>query len=441
MTSMLRVSIISAVIAICLSLCGCKQQAEMQETKPLAATVPVEAVCVVKADIDATLKMADCKSQGGKIELTPELRKLLRDWDGLPLLEACAAEGSRLDLTEAYWIDLGHGHVPVITALLKQPTEDQGDMQSECLNDGLAWLSDGRQAWLSLADEQTLAATVDSILVKAENLNMLSAEGVEPQFFARPSSIIVMSRGQAVANPLGDDFDAMLASIDVHDRSIAMQARFVCEGQWVDATSLMQPIDAAAAFADQPPGCVAVGAAGITSKVISNTLSTIYSNRQDCRLTLSVFARSLHIKGTASLAVAPGGRAETLCDFNSRHWDARLNLPINGNPVKALDLADRIMSDNSYAEADSQFLYLSTYEPGTYESQTNFAPSLEPGCRLAVAARIPYKSETMKALRLRAGYSIDLQADSSLRLSLRLLGPADYILPALIEDLPDGIHL
>lgn len=419
---------------LALWLCSC-HKAEPDEVKPLAATVPVGAGVIVKADIDAVLKMADCRSEGGKIELTPELRELFRGWKYLPLLEACAAQGWRLDLNEAYWIELGEGHEPVVTALLKGQSEIGDEMQSDCLDGGVAWLSDGRQAWLSLADGPSLAATVDKALVMADSLNLLTGEGIEADFFAKPSTIRAMHRSDNIVNPLGDAFDAAFVSIDVRDRSIATLARFASEGHWVDATSLMLPIDAEAAYADQPPGSVFAAAAGVTTNSVCRVLSAMPGLRFDRRFTLSIYARILAVNGTASLAMAPGGRAETIRDFSLPHWDVRLNIPIQGDPVKALDFADRYLPDYFYAEADSQYLYASTYEPGAYESRSDFAPALVPGYRMAAMARIPYQSETMKALRLRSGYSVDFQADSALHLNIRLLGPAEYILPAIIEDL------
>lgn len=419
---------------LALWLCGCRK-ADPEEPKPLAATVPIEARTIVQADIDALLKMADCSSEGGRIVFTPELRNLLAGWEYLRLLEACATEGDRLDLSEAYWIDLGDGHLPLITARLKQQSEKQDGMHVDTIASGVVCLSDGRQAWMSLADEPALSATVDSILARADTLNLLNSKGIEAEFFTQHSSIKAMCRGENIVNPLGDAFDAVFTSIDVRDRAIAAQVRFASSGLWVDATSLMQPIDAESAFADQPPGCVLVACAGVTTNSVCRVLSALPGLRFDRRFTLSIYARILAVNGTASLAISPGGRAETIRDFNLRHWDARLNMPIQGDPVKALDFADRYIPDYCYAEADSQYLYASTYEPGIYDSSSSLMPTLEQGCRLAISARIPYQSETMKAFRLRAGYTIDFQADSSLRLNLRLLGPADYILPALIEDI------
>ncbi|MDE7376593.1 MAG: hypothetical protein K2N16_07075 [Muribaculaceae bacterium] len=428
---MKRLFLIFPLLAVLVIAC---RKPEPEIVKPLGATVPIEARAIVKVDLDAVLKMADCRSEGGRIELTPELSRLLRRWYGLPLLQACAAEGWRLDLKEAYWIDLGEGHQPVVTAMLKRQDLDQDEVLVDSLADGVAWLSDGRQAWLSLADGPELASTVDSILAKADSLNLLAAKGIDGEFFARPSTIKAVRRGENMANPIGDAFDAVYFGVDVRDRSISAQVRLASAGQWVDATSLMQPIDADAAFSDQPPGCVLVAAAGLTTNSVCRSLSAIPDLRFDRRFTLSIYARILAVNGTASLAMAPGGRAETIRNFDLRNWDVRFNLPIQGDPVKALDFADRYLPDYCYAEADSQYLYASTYEPGTYEPRSDFAPALAPGC-LAVMVRIPYQSETMKALRLKSGYSIDFQADSALRLNVRLLGPAEYILPALITDL------
>lgn len=419
---------------LALWLCSC-HKAEPDEVKPLAATVPVGAKAIVKADIDVVLKMADCRSEGGKIELTPELRKLFRGWEYLPLLEACAAQGSRLDLSEVYWIDLGGVYKPVITARLRQLSEHKDEKRADSVAGGVTCLSDGRQAWLSMADALELAATVDTILVRADSLNLLDDKGIVADFFAQQSTVRAIRRSDNIVNPMGDAFDAVFVSLDVRDRVVAAHARFASAGQWVDATSLMQPIDAETAFAEQPPGCVFAVAAGVTTNSVCRVLSAMPGLRFDRRFTLSIYARILAINGTASLAMAPGGRAETIRDFNLKHWDVRLNMPIKGDPVKALDFADRYLPDYFYAEADSQYLYASTYEPGAYRQHSDFTPALAQGCRLAVMARIPYQSETMKALRLRSGYSVDFQADSALHLNLRLLGPDEYILPTLIEDL------
>lgn len=419
---------------LALWLCACRQP-QPEAPEPLAATVPAEAREVVRADLDALLKMADCPSQGGSIALTPELGRLLDGWEYLPLLEACAARGDRLDLSEAYWIDLGDGHDALITAMLKHPADEPADMTADSAGAGVAWLSDGRQAWMSLADGDALAATVDSVLARAKVLNLFDSKGITADFFTLRRTVAAMRRGENTANPLGDAYDAAYVSVDVRDRAIAAEVRFAGGGRWVDATSLMQPIDPEDAFASQPPGCVLAAAAGVNPNSLCRALSAMPGLRFDRRFTLSLFVRILGVKGTLSLAMAPGGRAETIRDFNLRHWDARLNMPINGDPVRALDFADRYLPPYCYAEADSQWLYASTYEPGTYEPYTDLQPDIEPSCRVAVAVRIPYSSETMKALRLRSGYSLDIRADSAVRVNLRLLGPAEYLLPSLIEDL------
>lgn len=415
--------------------CACHRHQVAAPPQPLAATVPAHARVIAKSDLDAALKMADCRSHAGKIQLTPELRRLLARWPGLPLLEAAANAGDRLNLTEAYWIDLGEGFEPVLTALLRQPIDDQEEMQTDSLPGGIALLSDGRQAWLSMADAQALALTVDTIRTRAKERNMLSAQSIESEFFSQPSTLSAMAKGENVINPLGDAFDAVCVRVDVRDRAISAQARFASAGAWVDATSLMLPIDAEAALSDLPPGCVMVAAGGATVASICRLLSAIPGLPFDSRFTLSLYARMLAVNGTISLAAAPGGRAETIRDFSLRHWDCRLNIPLESDPVKALDFADSYLPEYLYVVADSQFLYASTYEPGSYDAYSDYSPEIAPTSRLALMARIPYRSETMKALRLRAGYSIDIQADSSVTLNLRVLGPADYILPTLISDL------
>lgn len=429
------------LICMILLLAACGSQ-QPDEPRPLAASVPTQARTIVKADLDAVLKMADCSSQGGKITLAPNLSELLDPWDGLPLLTACAADGDRLDLSKTYWIDLGEAHAPVITAMLRQPASVTADALVDSLSGGVMRLCDGRQAWLSMATGSELASMVDTILARANECNLLNSQGIEHEFFVQSSSILAMRRCPADdegaasrVNPLGDAYDAVFMSCDIHDRSIAALIRIASAGQWVDATSLMQPIDAETAFADQPPGSVLAAAAGVTTGSVCRVLSAIPGLRFDRRFTLSIYARILAVNGTATLAIAPGGRAETIRNFDLNNWDTRLTIPIQGDPVKALDFADRYLPANCYVEADSLCLYASTYEPGTYPSYDNLAPALDPGCRLAIAARIPYRSETMKALRLRSGYSLDIQADSAVRVNLRVLGPADYILPALLDDL------
>lgn len=415
-------------------ICACSKP-NAEPSAPLASTIPAQARMVARSDLDGLLKMADCRSQGGAITLTPELRSLLSSWPGLPLIEAAAADGARLDLAETYWIDLGEGFEPVLTAKLRHPAGDYEDMATDSMPSGVAWLCDGRQAWLSLSSAAELAATVDSILTRAGKDNLQYGQSIEHEHFAQPSALLAMAKGETLANPLGDAFDAVFVSVDVDDRSISAIARFANAGAWVDATNMMQPIDAQAALADLPPGCVFVAAAGATVNSICSLIAAIPGLRFDRRFTLSIYARMLSVNGTASLAVAPGGRAETIRDFSPRHWAARLNIPISGDPVKALDFADRYLPD-LYVEADSQGLYATTYEPGLYDLGADFLPDISPASRLALSARIPYQSETMKALRLRSGYAIDIQADSALRVDLRLLGPANYLLPTLIADLP-----
>lgn len=431
---MKRVFAILPLLVVLLCACHKPQPAEQ---KPLKATVPTEARAIIKADLDAALKMADCHSEGGKIELTADLRKLLSKWPNLPLLEACAAAGDRLDLTESYLIELDGQHPTVITALLKNPSEPQEEMTADTLPGGVAWLSDGRQAWLSMADASTLTATIEAIQASALERNLQDAEGIVTEFFSMLSTLTAVYKSDNVANPIGDAFDAVFISVDVRDRSIAAQARFASNGEWVDATSKMQNIDSQATLDNLPPGCVMLMAAGVTTNSVCSALSTLPGLRYDRRFTLSLYTRLMAVDGSLSLAVAPGGRAETIRDFDLRHWVARLNIPIQGNPDKALDFADRYLPDYCYAEADSQFLYASTYEPGLYDGAgyMDFSPTIPPASRIAVIARIPYQSETMKALNLSSGYSIDLQADSAIMLNVRVLGPANYILPTLIHDL------
>lgn len=431
---MKRVFAILPLLAVL--LCACHRPMP-EEEMPLKATVPTEAHTIVKADLDAVLKMADCDSEGGKIELTADLLKLLAKWPNLPLLEACAAAGDRLDLTESYLIEIDRHHPAVITALLRQPSERQEDMTADTLPGGVAWLSDGHQAWLSLSDISALANTVDLIQAKAIVHNLLEDEGIETDFFSQSSTLTAVYKTGNVANPIGDAFDAIFISIDVRDRSIAAQGRFASDGAWVDATSMMQDIDSQAALDNLPPGCVMLLAAGVTTNSVCRALSAMPWLRYDQRFTLSIYTRLMAVDGTLSLAAAPGGRAETIRDFDLRHWAARLNIPIQGSPDKALDFADQYIPDYCYAEADSQFLYASTYEPGIYEDAgyIDFSPAISTESRIALMARIPYQSETMKALNLSSGYSIDLQADSAVKLNVRILGPANYILPALIHDL------
>lgn len=445
-----RIKMILSVAMILATLVSCRNV--INRPNELEATVPLSSTIIVQTNLDALLKKAGCKSEMGVITLSDEMTKLLSvDSCFLNLISQCASHGNIIDLSELYLF----GQTPstlVGTARIKDDdfsrrtgnyavidSKQLGSIKLMSLGEGISMVVDEHQVWVAKMDSLTLAHTVDSIMNDARFASVATAENLH-NFFNNNVSVKIRCRLLGFSDLFGERFNEVYASANVTDRVVTLKAECASDGVKVNPFSDMLDIDSIAVVG-MPMGSVLSINFGLNHTLVGRLPLLMERISLKEKILLGMVAELIDENGgTFSIAIAPGGRTETLKRGGLSAWMLRLAIPAGKKGEAAAAIVNNFFSEDIYAESDSSYLQIWNYDPFLFEefyhTSTDMEISVQEGEKGALFINIPYRSEVMKAFNLKRGYSLKATfADSIASASLRILGPSTYILPSVIEDI------
>lgn len=433
----LMLTVVAAV-----ALTGCKGPRQ----RSLLDTIPASATMVAQVDLDQLLKMAACGSQDGAITLTSDINTLLAraDSSALALLQSAAEMGYCLDLQQLF-VFRYDGQL-ILTAPRKAETVLQGDVDrvkivtlgstlSSELPYGTTVLATPHQGWIALGKAQRVSDLVDKAVADADIEPLTARTSIVAYLTAPFTGKIYVDVPKEYDNPFGQNAAAMMAHIQVRDRSIEWAAEFVGKGTAGCPFSELAPIDAAT-LEEMPAGAIAYVAIGLGP----NTISRLGPLRKRLPFTTqlavdAIVALSDPEGGTMAIGAAPGGHAETIKKINLDNWLVRAMLPMGDKAADAAKLINKFAPENLYCYALDDALAITSYDAADYPAA---AEGMNPpeNARVWVWAQVPYRSQLMKAMKITNGYQFETWATAcEVRGELRIMGQAQYILPALIRDL------
>ncbi|MCC8112781.1 MAG: hypothetical protein LIP03_02065 [Bacteroidales bacterium] len=409
-----------------------------------ADTIPARSDAIIAADLDQLLKMAGCGSKGGAITLTKDLQDLLVriDSNALRGVEAIAQQGSWLDLKNTYACRKSPDLPWVLTAEVKEDVELPPHYITASKSDIL-----DRAFLYRITPDVTLVATEqqawfisgDSAVARVERLVLSAAEssvGNNPalkDFFDGTPQLKARFKVDGADNPAGDPYDEVRVTLSVRERTLLLNGTSYNKGAAVNPLARLQAIDPEA-LEWMPNGCVAAIGAGVSPKLLKKLLK-LWGGEPKTNLAIEALIAMMDAQGgTVAIGAAPGGSAETIRRLTLRNWMLKAMLPLGEKAEPAAMLINKFI-DGLYSETVDDYLAITNYDPEDYPSEYDAWPSTAYGSKALLTATVPYKSQTMKALRFKNGYELRVVApDSSFNATLRLLGSGDYLLPAIIRD-------
>lgn len=432
------------------TLVSCREAIE--SSKELEATVPLSSAIIVETNLDALLKKAGCKSEMGVITLTDEMAKLLSvDSCFLDLISQCASHGNIIDLSEIYLFGKSASTL-IGTARIKDgavyremdhyavyDSKQLGAIRLMSLGKGVSMVTDEHQAWVARMDSLELANSLDSIMNDARYASIATAENLQ-NFFKNNSSVKMRWRLLGFSDLFGERFNEVYASANITDRVITLKAECAADGVKINPFSDMLDIDSIA-VTGMPMGSVFSINFGLNHKLVGRLPLVMDKIPLKEKILLSMIAELIDESGgTFSLAIAPGGRTETLKRGGLSAWMLRLAIPAGKKGEAAAAIVNNYFSEDIFAVSDSSYLQIWNYDPFLFEefyhTSTDMEISVQEGEKGTLFVNIPYRSEVMKAFNLKRGYSLKgTFTDSVATASLRILGPSTYILPSVIEDI------
>ncbi len=439
LTILMRFLLAAAVLA----LVGCTTTTKQ---RALLDTIPASSEYVAGANLDLLLKMAACPSYGGAITLSSDINHLIAktDTSALALLQSVAELGYCLDLERAYAFHYS-GHL-IFTAPrknnvdLRGPVDKMkivslGSVETVPLPRGTTLVATHRQGWIASGSPEAVAELIDQAVKAADKSSIASASEVTKLLSGKETLKAYAIIPKDIQNPFGQNATAALLRLDVRDRAIEMQVEFEGEGSSGCPFSELAPIDEGAFF-EAPLGAVAYLGIGLGP----NTISRLGPLRKRLPFTSQLAVDAVVSLcdpegGTLSIAAAPGGNAETIKKFNLDNWLVRAWLPMGDKAEDAAKLINKFAPENLHCYALDSALAITSYDIDNYPEEEDL-PSPPANARVWVYAQVPYNSPLMRALNLSNGYQLEAYATAcEIRTNLRIMGQAQYILPALIRDI------
>lgn len=429
------------IFAIFLTLvtAGCSHQRQ----RTLLETIPATASAIIHANADHALKMAGCHSRNGSITLSPDIELLLRhSEEARDLLSESARLGSVLDLANLYAFRCDSCWT--LTAPIREKTSPlmqgrrckvRGLGRAYATNRaGVSVLATEQQAWLGWCTSDTLATRLERILAAADKASVSQfapISGFLPEEGPLARGYLAMP---LVHNPLGQDYNALLVTVDGSDRAMWAKCTMLRNGFKIDAADSLQLIDTCV-LDWMPGGTMASFAIGVGRGAVTRLMP--WGRQFPLASQLAVNAISALADpdgGTIALGVAPGGSAETIKKLSVDNWLFKAMLPVADKGEDIADIINHVTNDRLYSESDSTYLAITNYDPEAYPSDYCVEPI--PDAVMQARLSIGYRSEVMKAFRLSAGYLLEAwAADSALHARIKVHGPAQYMLPGLLHDL------
>ncbi len=430
--------ILTLMLAITVVACSETKQRTLLETIPAASSV------ILRIDADGLLKMAGCQSHNGVIKLTADIDSLGNFYpDAHQLLRQCASMGPEIDLTSLYVIC--YDSCWVATAPIKD--------ESSRLYDGDHRKVKGLGHFFETADgDISMIAFGSQLWMKHKRCNPASSDWLIDMIHAADKAPVsqctqvsdFLARGEAlvsgyvavprVRNPLGQDFNSLLARVEGSDRQLMASVRMMRNGFPVDAVDSLKAIDHEA-LDYMPAATMASFAIGLGEGAIERLMPWARQFPLASQLAINaVTALADPAGGTMALGIAPGGSAETIKRLTLDNWLFKAVLPIADKGEYIADIINRVINEKLYSESDSAYLAITNYDPDVYPADYQ-VPAI-PGAMMQARMSIDYNGQVMKAFRLSSGYLAEAWgADSLLFARVRLQGPSQYLLPRLLHDL------
>ena len=435
------------VAVLTATLIGCNKQ-----PRGFYDAIPADSRLIIRADLSELLKSAGCDSENGRITLTPNVERLCQSFDSVNtiLLRSVASMGDVIDLASATaYTANGHAQLVVTASMLpeKQFQAESKDLESTFLGtlqsfdlpDGITLLANEQQAWASHCESFRLLAILDSAL-RLPHGNTLAADDRTIAFMDGAERLKARVMLPKVKNMLGDDFDRLYATFVNDDRSMRFRVTAGDEEGAVDPFAYLTSITNEAVL--YVPNRMAAGfAVGMKPKAMEVFSALAKPLPLTLRFGLESVLSALDSNGgTFAVVAAPGGNAETIRSMSLQNWLVKAAFPIGEGGEAVSELINKFgkgslpdgVSIDSYV--DEGQLFITDYCDDAVEVEENWPMDCEAVALLSVT--ISYKGEVMKALRIKNGYDISVEASDSCAVgTIRLLGPNPYILPAIIQDL------
>lgn len=406
----------SALLCLALCLAACK---EAPQSDDILDFIPADARMIVRADLDALLKLAGSQSSHGAITLAPDLDKALRRVltpDQADVLRRTAALGSVADISHAFlFVEPANGMLVAAAPLKPGAHADAPTLE------GIVWVHD------SAIDTDSL---VSSAAAHPASRNPIAREAANADGIASG----ILSIPEAMSHPAGDDFDAVAFAVDIADRSISLKARAALGDAWVDPFSRLQPIDISSLRGLPAAPALAV-AVGLGPEAVAAIEPMVRPSGLPMRMVCKALFSSIAAGGTFAIEAAPGGNAETIRNLSTDNWIIEALLPAGNNSGLLATLIGSQLGQFE-AEPEEGAVRIRNFETDEDTEMSDPWAFIADGDLAAASLYIPYGSETAKAFGLRNGYGSRLTAaDSALHASLRVMGSAPYILPAVLQDI------
>lgn len=276
----------------------------------------------------------------------------------------------------------------------------------------VAFFSDDSRVWV--AAKPFDAASLDSVTAHASALAIADIKN-DREFFSSYQPMRARVSVPEFRNEAGDDFSFVYASSRVDEDNITIRLSFTDSlGTRVDPFSRLSPIDENV-YSYLPQATLATIAIGADR----NTFRSILSNyggfiplRQRMAAELS---SGFLCDSAATLAVgfAPGGSAETISNFTLDTWVFTALLPIDIDRTEDfMDIIDKITRGALLCDIAGPYLAVSNASLETVASGDDYG-TIPSESRIRIQAVVPYRSELMKALKLKRGASLDIDASKA----------------------------
>lgn len=464
----------TAVLCAVLMMAGACSKVETS----LLDTVPKSAPVVAVIDADLLLKRAGCQINGGTVQLSPQLQKLV---DTPAESSSVVASTLRMlvdlygavDLSEVVFVGIDPGQNSNDTFLTFM-VSDRGAVVAKMESLGVKNTgSDGVDVYAG--DEWTVAmrdsqgwlipAGTDSDKARSyftapDRKESIGAQSGIVDFLNTDNAVNLAVLASGLQGNKDDEGRRACIGVKVEESVIGMRMQLVSpDGAVSDFASDYQEIDTD--FLRYVPGSyIGAAAVGFTSSFdwsALGTLAAMVGGRDAAMITQMAMPMLSKIDGTLAVAAGPAGGAPAIADINLKTWnfllmahmqqadvDATLSqieamapqlgatqvkLEDGGANVSAWRLPD---GTELYAGNVDGYLALSNREfnPDSENSMTEIFESM----RAALAVNIPAGSEVVKAFNLPFGFNASVQCQkSSLHVRFSLNGTDRSVLQALLE--------
>lgn len=446
----------------------------------LLDSVPASAQVVAVVDVDLLLKRAGCQVDNGKIQLSPELRRLV---DTPQEFSSAVSRGldvisdfyGAVDLSEIVFVSMKpvqNGDEAFLTFMVSDKgavatkmneagvkNSGQDDVDIYAGEDWTLAIRDG-QGWL-LPDHLD-ADKVRSCITAPDHKESIGAQSGIVDFLNSDNAANIAVLADGFTGVKDDSGLRACIGVKVEDSVIGMHMQLIApDGAVTDFAENYQEISTD--FLNYVPGSYAAAAAvGIGPDFDWSSLAgmAMLAGGRDAASAMQIALPFLSkIDGTVAIAVGPAGGAPAIADVNLNTWNFlvmahmkqgdvdtildQLNMlapQIGARPVKMEQTQDNV---DAWQLPDGTVIYIGNVDGYLAISNEEFRPTGENSMtetflskRAALAINVPAGSEIVKAFDMPWGFNASMQIDKSeLHIRFSLNGTDKSVLQALLAEL------